>query len=132
MAYGKYTGLQGWLYKGRTPYYAFALPRLSAFGIILFVGLHVVASFSMQQVLGTWGTTINIIYESPWFQIAVVFCVLFHTLNGLRIVILDFWPKLIKYTREAVYLQWAIFVPIYLLTVYLLIMNGITDRKSTR
>jgi succinate dehydrogenase / fumarate reductase cytochrome b subunit len=126
MAYGKYTGLQGWLYKGSTPYYAFALHRLSAFGIILFVGLHVVASFSMQQVLGTWGTTINIIYESPWFQIAVVFCVLFHTLNGLRIVILDFWPKLIKYTREAVYLQWAIFVPIYLLTVYLLIMNGIT------
>jgi succinate dehydrogenase / fumarate reductase cytochrome b subunit len=126
MAYGKYTGFKGWLYKGSTPYYGFALHRLSAFGIIFFVGLHVLASFSMQQDLGTWGTAINIIYESPWFQIAVVFCVLFHTLNGLRVVILDFWPKLIKYTREAVYLQWAIFIPIYLLTVYLLIMNGIS------
>jgi succinate dehydrogenase / fumarate reductase, cytochrome b subunit len=125
MAYGKYTGLKGWLYKGSTPYYAFALHRLSAMGIILFVGLHVLASFSMQQVLGTWGTTINIIYESPWFQIAVVFCVLFHALNGVRVVIMDFWPRLLKYSREAVYLMWAIFIPIYLLTVYLLIMNAI-------
>lgn len=125
MAYGKYTGFQGWLYHGSTPYYAFALHRLSAMGIVLFVGLHVAASFSMQQVLGTWGTTINIIYESWWFQIFVVFCVLFHTLNGLRIVILDVWPKLIKYTREAVYLQWAIFIPIYILTVYLIVVNGL-------
>jgi succinate dehydrogenase / fumarate reductase cytochrome b subunit len=126
MAYGKYSGFKGWLYKGSTPYYVFALHRLTAMGIILFVGMHVAASFSMQQVLGTWGTTINIIYESWWFQIMVVFCVLFHTLNGIRVVILDIWPKLIKYSREAVYLEWAIFIPIYVLTVYMIVMKAIT------
>jgi hypothetical protein len=45
----------------------------------------------------------------------------------MRVVILDFWPKLIKYEREAVYLQWAIFVPIYVLTVYLIVMNALTS-----
>jgi succinate dehydrogenase / fumarate reductase, cytochrome b subunit len=124
MAYGKYTGLKGWLYRGSTPYYGFALHRLTAMGIILFVGIHVAASFSMQQALGTWGTTINIIYESWWFQIFVVFCVLFHTLNGMRVVILDIWPKLLKYSREAVYLEWAIFIPIYALTVFLIIKSA--------
>jgi succinate dehydrogenase / fumarate reductase cytochrome b subunit len=124
MAFGKYTGLKGWLYKGSTPYYAFSLHRLSAMGIILFVGFHVAASFSMQQALGTWGTTVNIIYESWWFQIFVIFCVLFHTLNGVRVVVLDIWPKLQKYEREAVYLLWAVFVPIYLLTVFILVMNN--------
>jgi succinate dehydrogenase / fumarate reductase cytochrome b subunit len=124
MAYGKYTGLKGWLYRGSTPYYGFALHRLTAMGIILFVGIHVAASFSMQQALGTWGTTINIIYESWWFQIFVVFCVLFHTLNGMRVVILDIWPKLLKYSREAVYLEWAIFIPIYALTVFLIIKGA--------
>ena len=126
MAYGKYTGLKGWLYKGSTPYYGFALHRLTAMGIILFVGMHVAASFSMQQALGTWGTTINIIYESWWFQIMVIFCVLFHTLNGMRVVILDIWPKLIKYSREAVYLEWAIFIPIYALTVFLIIKGALS------
>lgn len=124
MAYGKYTGFKGWLYKGSTPYINFALHRLTAMGIILFVGVHVAASFSMQQALGTWGTTINIIYESWWFQIAVIFCVLFHTLNGLRVVILDIWPQLLKYSRETVYLQWAVFIPTYLLTIFILVMNG--------
>lgn len=126
MAYGKYTGFKGWLYKGSTPYYAFALHRLTAMGIILFVGFHIAASFSMQQVLGTWGTTINTIYESWWFQIIVVFCVIFHTLNGFRVAILDIWPRLIKYEREAVYLLWAVFTPIYVLTVYLIVMKAIT------
>jgi succinate dehydrogenase / fumarate reductase, cytochrome b subunit len=126
MAYGKYTGLKGWLYRGSIPYYGFALHRLTAMGIILFVGIHVAASFSMQQALGTWGTTINIIYESWWFQIFVVFCVLFHTLNGMRVVILDIWPKLLKYSREAVYLEWAIFIPIYALTVFLIISGALS------
>jgi succinate dehydrogenase / fumarate reductase cytochrome b subunit len=126
MAYGKYSGFKGLLYKGGGSYHAFSLHRLTAMGIILFVGLHVAASFSMQQVLGTWGTTINVIYESAWFQIVVVFCVLFHTLNGLRVATLDIWPKLIKYQREAVYLVWAVFIPIYLLTVYLIVSKAIS------
>jgi succinate dehydrogenase / fumarate reductase cytochrome b subunit len=126
MAYGKYSGFKGLFYNAGAPYHSFSLHRLTAMGIIAFVGTHVAASFSMQQVLGTWGTTINVIYESWWFQILVVFCVLFHTLNGIRIVIMDVWPKLIKYTREAVYLEWAIFLPIYILTVYLIVMKGIT------
>jgi succinate dehydrogenase / fumarate reductase, cytochrome b subunit len=126
MAYGKYSGFKGLFYNAGGTYHSFSLHRLTAMGIILFVGMHVAASFSMQQVLGTWGTTINIIYESWWFQILVVFCVLFHTINGLRVVILDIWPKLIKYSREAVYLEWAIFIPVYILTVYIIVMKAIT------
>jgi succinate dehydrogenase cytochrome b subunit len=127
MAFGKYTGLKGWLYKGSTPYYAFSLHRLTALGIILFVGVHVLSSFSMQQLLGTWGTTINIIYESWWFQIIVVFCVLFHVFNGFRVAILDIWPKLIKFERDTVYLLWAVFIPIYLLTVYMIVTKALTS-----
>jgi len=126
MAYGKYTGFKGWLYKGSTPYYAFALHRLTALGIILFVGIHVLSSFSMQQVLGTWGTTINAIYEAWWFQIIVIFCVIFHTFNGFRVAILDIWPRFIKYEKETVYLLWAIFIPIYLLTVFILVYGKLS------
>ena len=127
MAYGKYSGFKGLFYKAGGPYHSFSLHRLTAMGIILFVGMHVAASFSMQQALGTWGTTINIIYESWWFQIFIVFCVLFHTLNGMRVAILDIWPKLLKYSREAVYLEWAIFIPIYALTVFLIVSNAINS-----
>jgi hypothetical protein len=42
------------------------------------------------------------------------------------VAILDIFPKMIKYERESVYLLWAVFIPVYVLTVYLIIMNAIT------
>lgn len=126
MAFGKYIGWKGLTYRGGGPMLTFLLHRITALGIILFVGLHVLASFSMQQlIVSKVGTAINTIYEAWWFQIFVVFCVIFHTLNGLRIVLLDLFPKMLKFQREATWLQWAIFIPLYVLVVYILFYTGL-------
>lgn len=125
MAFGKYIGWKGLTYRGGGPMLTFLLHRITALGIILFVGLHILASFTMQQLGGTLGTTINIIYESWWFQIFVVFCVIFHTFNGLRITILDFFPRMLKFQREATWLEWAIIIPLYGLTVFILFYTGL-------
>jgi succinate dehydrogenase / fumarate reductase cytochrome b subunit len=126
MAFGKYIGWKGVTYRGGGPMLTFLLHRITALGIILFVGIHILASFSMQQLIGdSVGTAINIVYESWWFQIFVVFCVIFHTFNGLRITILDLFPKLLKFQREAIWLQWAIFIPLYALTVFVLFYTGL-------
>ena len=120
MAFGKYTGWKGLAYRGGLPMLSFLLHRITAVGIILFVTLHIVASFAMQEGWGDWGTALNVIYESWIFQIFVYFCVIFHTLNGLRIVILDFWPKYLKFQRELLILQWLVFVPVYVLAIYIM------------
>ena len=36
--------------------------------------------------------------------------VLYHALNGLRIVVMDFWPPLTRFHRGMWYLVWAMFV----------------------
>ena len=42
MAYGKYTGFKGWLYKGSTPYHSLLHSIASPqWGSFLFVGVHV-------------------------------------------------------------------------------------------
>jgi succinate dehydrogenase / fumarate reductase cytochrome b subunit len=125
MAFGKYIGWKGLTYRGGGPMLTFLLHRITALGIILFVGLHILASFAMQQLGGDLGTAINIIYESWWFQIFVVFCVIFHTFNGLRITILDFFPRMLKFQREATWLEWAIIIPLYGLTVFILFYTGL-------
>jgi succinate dehydrogenase/fumarate reductase cytochrome b subunit len=51
--------------------------------------------------------------------------VIFHALNGLRIAILDIWPRFLTYQREALWLQWFIFVPVYGLTVFVLIQRSL-------
>jgi succinate dehydrogenase / fumarate reductase cytochrome b subunit len=118
--------LEGLKYQGGGPMLAWILHRLTALGIILFVGLHVVASFFMQQLGSDFATTINFIYESWIFQIIVAFCVIFHALNGLRIVICDLWPQSLMYQREILWAQWFIFAAIYGLTVILVIYINVT------
>jgi succinate dehydrogenase / fumarate reductase cytochrome b subunit len=105
---------------------AWALHRISGLGIIIFVSTHVLASFFQHQLGSNWGTTINIIYESIYFQVFIYFVVIFHTLNGLRIVILDTWPGLLEYQREATWLQWLIFIPLYGLTIFLMISRAVS------
>jgi len=121
---GFYEGLK---YQGRGPMIHWMLHRVTGLCIILFVGLHVVASFFMQQTGSDLATTLNIIYESWIFQIVVVFIVLFHALNGLRIALLDFWPGFQHRVDQyrALWLQWVVFVPIYVMTVYFLVIHSL-------
>jgi succinate dehydrogenase / fumarate reductase cytochrome b subunit len=119
-------GLHGLRYQGGGPMLSWLLHRISGLGMIVFVSLHVLASFFTQQFGDDTAIFINTIYESVYFQIFIYFCVIFHTLNGLRILILDMWPKLLEYQREATWLQWMIFIPIYGLAVFLMIQRALS------
>lgn len=125
MAFGRKIGLQGLRYQGGGPMLAWVLHRIGGLAMVIFVGMHIVSSFSMQQFGSNLGTTINIFYESWPFQAVLYFFVIFHAFNGLRIILLDLWPKFLKYQKEATWLQWIIIIPVYGLTVFIMIMNGL-------
>lgn len=123
MALKRNVGLRAGLrYRGGMPMLSWAIHRIGGLAMVLFVGLHIVSSFFMQQFASDWATTINIIYESVWFQLFIVFVVYFHGLNGLRIIVLDFWPKLLQYQRELTWLQWLVFIPAYAVTALLMVL----------
>jgi succinate dehydrogenase / fumarate reductase cytochrome b subunit len=108
-------------YQGKCPMLTYFLHRLGGLGMVTFVGLHVLASF----MGGTVGRSINIIYENWVFQIVIFFLVLFHMINGLRIIILDLWPKLIEHQREAIWLEWMVFLPVYGMAVYVIVSTAL-------
>jgi succinate dehydrogenase / fumarate reductase cytochrome b subunit len=122
MALSRKVGLwAGAKYKGGGPMLSWILHRISGLAIIIFVALHALASFLSQQLGSDLGITINIIYESIYFQLFIVFCALFHGVNGLRIIILDIWPRLIRYQKESTWLEWFIILPLYALTAFIMI-----------
>lgn len=116
---------EGLRYRGGGPMLAWILHRISGIAIVLFVGLHVIASFFMQQMGSDWAIAVNTVYESWIFQIFVMFIVLFHAINGLRIAVLDIWPQFLQYQREALWLEWLIFIPVYALTVFIVVQRGL-------
>ena len=121
MALKRNVGFKGLKYRGGGPMLSWELHRISGLAMVLFVSTHILASFFMQQLGSDLATTINILYESIYFQIFIYFVVLFHALNGLRIIVLDAWPQLLQYQREVTWLQWFVFIPVFGLTVFIMI-----------
>ena len=108
-------------YKGQGPMLTFVLHRIGGVGMAIFITLHVLASF----VGGESGAFINNIYENWLFQIFIFFCVLFHAINGLRITLLDLWPGLLVHQREAIWLEWALFIPLYGFAVLVIVRTAL-------
>ena len=120
MAFGKNVGLKGMQYRGGGPMLVWLFHRLSGLGMIIFISLHVLASFFTYVVAtgSDFVVKINDIYEAWPFQLFIYFCVMFHALNGLRIILMDLWPQFLKYQREVIWLEWGIFLPAYGFIVY--------------
>ena len=107
----------------------FLLPSSPLSGLLLglgvLVGLHILAGFLTQQFGSEAGIAINTIYENWIFQLVIFFLVIFHAVNGLRVVILDLWPALLEYQREAIWLQWLVFIPLYTLVLFVVIKDAL-------
>jgi len=123
MSLKRNVGLKGLKYRGGGPMLVWILHRIGGLAIIIFVSLHVISSFFMQQIGSDLATAINSIYESVYFQVIIYFFVLFHAINGLRIILADLWPKLLQYQREMIWVEWIIFIPVYGLTIFIMIQN---------
>jgi len=108
-------------YKGQGPMLTYILHRIGGLVMALFVSIHIMSSF----VGGQTGVLLNSIYESWGFQLFVFFCALFHAINGLRITILDLWPTLLVHQREAIWLEWMVFIPVYGFAVLVIVRGGL-------
>ncbi|MFM8319740.1 MAG: succinate dehydrogenase, cytochrome b556 subunit [Chloroflexota bacterium] len=123
MALPRNVGLQGLRYQGGVNQFSWRINRWSGIGIVTFVSLHMLASLS-TQVYGSnpIADTVNSIYMSVWFQILIVFIVFFHALHGLRVIILDLWPRFLEYQRELTYAQLIIFIATFLMAAVIMLM----------
>ena len=113
-----------WLtYRGGLGMTMWALHRITGVGILLFLVLHIVDIFLL-----TFGpelfNELLVIYHAPWarvMEVFLLFAVLFHALNGLRIAIQDFWPGAWLIERKLVLTQLTILTIIFIPSAWLMI-----------
>ena len=93
-------------YKGREGMWTWVLHRATGLGVLLFLVVHVVDTALIVFSPELYDEALAL-YKSPLFRFAEVlifFSVLFHAANGLRIVVQDFWPAVMRRQRQ---LAWA-------------------------
>ena len=91
----------GPIYKGHEGQYSWLLHRVTGVAIILFLFAHVIDT----AVVG-WGpeayNRVVSVYENPvvrLLELGLVAAVVFHSLNGIKIMLIDFFPRLVSHIR---------------------------------
>lgn len=113
--YGGYQAPQGMV--------SWALHRLAGLGILVFLLLHIVDIF----IVGYGPEAFNdllFIYRHPVFRIGEIILVAgvyYHAANGVRIILIDFWPAAYKYERQLFYGVVAAFLIGFIPTAILMI-----------
>jgi succinate dehydrogenase / fumarate reductase, cytochrome b subunit len=103
-------------YKGREGMWTWLLHRVTGLGILLFLIIHVIETAVIIYSPSFYDRAL-LLYKSPLFRFAEVlifFSVLFHALNGLRIVVQDFRPYVMRRHRQ---LAWGAAIVTFLAMV---------------
>jgi succinate dehydrogenase / fumarate reductase cytochrome b subunit len=90
------------VYKGRSGQWAFVGHRVSGVLVFLFLLLHIV-DVSLINISAEVYDEVHQLYGNVVlriFEVGLLFALLFHSLNGLRIVALDFFPGAVRQERR--------------------------------
>src|SRR5271163_2665576 len=101
------------LYRGDPGMWSWVLHRISGATIFFFLFVHVLDAAMLRVSPQTYNAVVGD-YKTPivgLMEYGLVAAVLFHGLNGIRIILIDFWSQGPRYQR----LMWWVVGVVYLL-----------------
>ena len=102
----------GPLYRGREGQWSWIFHRVTGVVIILFLFAHVLDTALVGWGPNAYNRVVNV-YKNPIvgvLELGLVAAVIYHALNGLRIMAIDFWPRLVERNRQLIYATMTIYL----------------------
>lgn len=118
-------------YRGKIGQWAWVLHRVSGLGTVLFLILHVIDTSWAAFYPELYAQAIRE-YQSPLFTIGefiLVACVVYHAVNGLRIILLDTRPAWWRYQERAMKIVLAVTV-VLLIPTFALMLEHVVNFYS--
>jgi succinate dehydrogenase / fumarate reductase cytochrome b subunit len=106
----------GLRYRGREGQLSYLLHRLSGLGTLLFLTIHILDTATVYFAPDLYQHAIAIYRSTPFMlgEIVLVFLVIFHGTNGLRIALFDLFPRLWRRGPQKRSVAWVLAVSILL------------------
>jgi succinate dehydrogenase / fumarate reductase cytochrome b subunit len=98
------------MYRGQSGHWSWLLHRITGLGVLLFLLVHIVDITLIGFGPKVYNDSIAI-FSLPFVRVvslALIASVLYHAFNGVRIIIVDFWPNGYKYQRALFYTALAL------------------------
>ncbi len=102
----------GTLYRGREGMWSWVLHRITGTAIYFFLLVHILDTALVRVSPEAYNAVINT-YKTPIMglgEIALVAAIGLHALNGLRIILIDFWSLGPKYQRVMFWIVIALWI----------------------
>ncbi|MFC4124993.1 succinate dehydrogenase, cytochrome b556 subunit [Nocardia rhizosphaerae] len=100
------------LYRGDPGMWSWALHRITGVTLFFFLFVHVLDTALVRVNPDTYNQTIEV-YKSPivaLMEMGLVVAVLFHALNGVRVILVDFWSQGPRFQKQMLWIVLAIWV----------------------
>jgi succinate dehydrogenase/fumarate reductase cytochrome b subunit len=92
----------GLSYRGGGPFLAYIMHRIGGSALFIFFTLYILSLLGMGFA--------NTLFSNWLVQAILLVFGLWHVLNGLRITILDLFPRLFEHTRAFVNVVWIVYI----------------------
>ena len=115
----------GTLYRGREGMWSWVAHRITGVLIFFFLFAHVIDTAMVRVSPEAYNVAVET-YKNPIvgvMEVGLVAAVLFHALNGIRLVLVDFWSEGPRYQRQMTYGVVGIFLVLFVPFVWRHLMN---------
>ncbi len=108
------------MYKGQSGMWSWLFHRVSGLAILLFLLIHIV-DISMLS----FGPTVynnSILLFDQWevrlLSLSLIAAILYHAFNGIRVILIDFWSKAVKYQKVLFAIVMVVTVVLFIPAAY--------------
>ncbi len=119
----------GTLYRGREGMWSWVAHRVTGVLIFFFLFAHVldtalvrVSPDSYNRIMDTYKTPLVNLME-----VGLVGAVLFHALNGIRVMLIDFWAKGTRYQKQMTYVVIGVFLLVMVPATYRMTLHTFAE-----
>jgi len=102
------------------------LHRVTGVGMLLFLALHILHIWLMGFGPGIFNAITAVLHHpvGRLLHIFLFFGVLFHAVNGVRMMLVDFIPALERYQRHTIFVSTFIFALVFIPSALLILMDA--------
>lgn len=111
------------IYRGREGMLSWALHRITGLGVLLFLLIHIADIYVVTYGPAEFDDLLYLYHSTPFrlLEVGLVGALYYHAINGLRIILIDFWDHAMNIQRELWYGGIVIFFLTFIPTAILMI-----------
>ncbi len=107
------------LYRGDPAMWSWVLHRITGATIFFFLFVHVLDTALVRVSPQAYNEVIDT-YKTPivgLMEVGLVVAVLYHALNGIRIILIDFWQHGPRYQRQMLWVVLGVWISVFIAAI---------------